>query len=103
MRLANGDTVVAAGYAASLQIFDPRGALKQKITGPAEVRPFFYCGLQQRADGHFLVTNWQGHGIDHGAKGTQVLLYHPSGKLLASWRQDPSVFSSLQAAVALDA
>ncbi|HEY6081224.1 MAG TPA: hypothetical protein VIW29_20560 [Polyangiaceae bacterium] len=102
LRLASGDVLVAAGYAASLQIFGPDQQLKQTITGGAGASPFFFADVQVMPAGSFVVANWQGHGLDLGAKGLQVLEYSAAGELIWSWKQDASYVSSLQHLVVLD-
>ena len=102
IRLANGNTVVSAGYGGNIQIFSSNGNLVKSITGPDDVKPNFYAGLQILKNGNFLVTNWQGHGPGHGDSGTQLLEYSADGKLVWSWKQDASKYSSLQGVIALD-
>lgn len=102
LRLASGDVVVAAGYAASLQLFGADEALKQTITGGEGVSPFFFADVQVLGSGHFVVTNWQGHGAQLGDMGLQLVEYDPAGSLVWSWKQDASFVSSLQHAIVLD-
>lgn len=102
LRLSNGQTVVSSGYAANLQFFAKDGSLVNTITGPTEVKPNFYAGLQILPNGNYVVINWEGHGKDHGAVGTQLLEYTPQGKLAWSWQQDATHFSSLHAVIILD-
>jgi hypothetical protein len=102
LRLANGQTVVSTGYAGNIQIFAKDGTLASSITGPAEVKPNFYAGLQILPNGNYVVINWEGHGKDHGSIGKQLLEYTPQGKLAWSWQQDPTHFSSLHAVIILD-
>jgi hypothetical protein len=102
LRLANGQTVVSTGYAANLQFFAKDGSMTNSITGPAEVKPNFYAGLQILPNGNYVVINWEGHGKDHGTVGTQLLEYTPDGKLAWSWQQDAAHFSSLHAVIILD-
>jgi hypothetical protein len=102
LRLANGQTVVSTGYAANIQVFAKDGTLANSITGPAEVKPNFYAGLQILPNGNYVVINWEGHGKDHGSIGTQLLEYTPQGKLAWSWQQDAAHFSSLHAVIILD-
>jgi hypothetical protein len=54
------------------------------------------------ANGNYVVANWEGHGPNNGAIGTQVLEYTPMGKLAWKWQQDAAKFSSLQAVIVLD-
>lgn len=102
LRLGNGQTIVSTGYAKNFQIFTAEGKLVDSISGPAEVNPNFYAGFQILANGNYVVTNWQGHGPSFGASGTQVLEYTPEGKLVWSWKQDATKFSSLQGIIVLD-
>ncbi|MEO7531875.1 MAG: hypothetical protein ABIS69_10700 [Sediminibacterium sp.] len=102
LRLANGQTVVSTGYAANLQFFGKDGNLVNTIAGPPEVKSNFYAGMQILPNGNYVVINWEGHGKDHGAIGTQLLEYTNEGKLAWSWQQDASHFSSLHAVIILD-
>jgi hypothetical protein len=102
IRLGNGETVVSTGYGGNLQLFDKTGNPIKSISGPSEVNPDFYAGLQVLNNGNFLVTNWQGHGPGNGEKGTQLLEYNSEGKLIWSWKQDPTKYSSIQGVILLD-
>ncbi len=101
-RLSNGQTIVSTGYDKNFQIFSKDGKLLDSISGPAAVHPVFYAGFQILFNGNYVVTNWQGHGPAFGASGTQVLEYTPRGKLIWSWKQDATKFSSLQGVIVLD-
>ncbi len=102
LRLANGQTVASCGYSANLQVFNADGSLAVAITGPAEVRPNFFAGFQVLANGNYVVINWQGHGPNFGTSGTQLLEFTPAGKLVWSWQQDATKFSSLHSVIILD-
>jgi hypothetical protein len=102
VRLGNGQTLVSGGYAGGLQLFSADGKLLKTITGPEEIKPNFYSGMHILHNGHIVVTNWQGHGPNNGALGTQLLEYDQDGKLVWSWKQDPARFSSLHAVIVLD-
>ena len=102
LRLANGQTVVSGGYTGNIQVFDTDGSLIRTIGGPEKVNPKFYAGLQILPTGNLVVINWQGHGPAMGEKGIQLLEYTPDGELVWSWKQDATVFSSLQAVIILD-
>ncbi|WP_018618979.1 hypothetical protein [Spirosoma luteum] len=101
-RLGNGQTLVSGGYSANFQRFDKKGVFVDSISGPPVVNPHFYAGFQVLANGNWVVANWQGHGADHGASGTQILEYTPAGKLVWSWKQDPDKQSSIQGVLVLD-
>jgi outer membrane protein assembly factor BamB len=102
LRLQNGQTIVASGYGANLQVFEANGSQSKIISGPAEVNPHFYSGFQILSNGNYVVTNWQGHGSAFGEKGIQLLEYTPAGELVWSWKQDPAKYSSLQGVIVLD-
>jgi hypothetical protein len=102
LRLASGDVLVSAGYAASLQIFGADQQLKQTITGGDGVKPNFFADVQVMPGGSFVVANWQGHGTGLGGNGLQVVEYDSSGALIWSWKQDASFVSSLQQLVVMD-
>jgi hypothetical protein len=102
LRFSNGETIVSTGYNANLQLFDASGNLKDSISGPKEVNPIFFGGFQVLKDGNIVVTNWQGHGPKLGSSGIQLLEYSPKGKLIWSWTQDATKYSSLQGIIVLD-
>lgn len=102
LRLANGQTLVSCGYSANLQLFNADGSAALSITGPPEVKPNFFAGLQILPSGNYAVINWQGHGPGFGASGTQLLEFTPDGKLAWSWQQDAAKFSSLHNVIILD-
>lgn len=101
-RLSNGYTLVSGGYSANFQRFDKKGVWVDSISGPPIVNPHFFAGFQILRNGNWVVANWQGHGPDHGAGGTQILEYNPAGKLVWSWKQDPKQQSSIQGVLVLD-
>ena len=105
-RLADGATLVSAGYGAFMARFAPDGSLEKTFGHaselPPEIAPFFYASFQFRPDGMLLVANWQGHGPDNGEKGRQLLEFAPDGQLVGSW-SSPSHLSSLQGLLVLDA
>lgn len=101
-RLGDGYTLVSGGFSANFQRFDRKGVWVDSISGPPIVNPYFFAGFQILKNGNWVVANWQGHGPDHGASGTQILEYTPAGKLVWSWKQDPGQQSSIQGVLVLD-
>jgi hypothetical protein len=93
---------VSTGYGGNFQVFGADEKLVRSFNGPAEINPVFYAGFQIMKNGNYVVTNWQGHGPGHGDSGHQLLEYTPNGKLVWSWKQDPSKYSSLQGVLVLD-
>ena len=102
VRLSNGNILVSGGFTANFQVFGKDGKLVDSIVGPPAVRPYFFAGYQVLGNGNYVVTNWQGHGPKFGQSGVQLLEFTSAGKLVWSWKQDPSRFSSLQGVLVLD-
>ena len=102
LRLPSGDTLIAGGYAGSMQIIRSDGSLARSFSAGSAENPFFFCDYQVLPNGHVVVVNWQGHGTDHGAKGRQLLEFNKQGELVWHWQQDASLVSSLQALLVLD-
>ena len=102
LRLASGDVIISAGYAAGLEIFGADKQLKQTITGGDDAKPNYFADFQVMPSGNYVVANWQGHGVGLGANGLQLLEYDTAGKLVWSWKQDATFVSSLQNVIVLD-
>lgn len=108
VRLADNTIAVTSGYGASIQVIDP--ATKSVVTtiggkgqpDAASIVPNFFAGFQVLANGHFVVTNWEGHGAGNGDTGIQLLEYDTSGLLVWKWEQDPALVSSLHHVIVLD-
>jgi hypothetical protein len=108
LRLPDNTIAVTTGYAVSLSIVDP--AAKKVLTtiggqgqpNATTIAPYFYAGFQVLPNGHFVVTNWEGHGGGNGGKGLQLLEYDPTGLLVWSWKQDAKLVSSLHHVIVLD-
>ena len=103
-RMADGSTLVSAGYGAFMAHFDAHGKLARTFGSatevPAEIAPFFYASFQVLDNGHIIVANWQGHGQDNGSKGRQLLEFDQAGALIDSW-SDAAKISSLQGILVL--
>jgi hypothetical protein len=108
LRLPDKTIAVTSGYGAALLIIDP--AAKKVLTtiggkgqpDATTIVPNFYAGYQVLPNGHFVVTNWEGHGGGNGGKGIQLLEYDPSGLLVWKWKQDPNLVSSIHHTIVLD-
>jgi hypothetical protein len=104
------DTTIAvtSGYGAAILIINP--TTKKVLTtiggkaqpDAATIVPNFYAGFQILPNGHFVVTNWEGHGGGNGSTGLQLLEYDTSGVLVWKWKQDPTLVSSLHGVIVLD-
>lgn len=119
MAIPNGDYVymglrqdkhiaVTSGYGATLLIIEPTGKKVVATIGgktqsdSATIAPYFYAGFQVLPNGHYVVTNWEGHGSANGSKGIQLLEYDASGALVWKWKQDAKLVSSLHHVIVLD-
>jgi hypothetical protein len=108
LRLVDGTVAVSSGYGAAILVLDPVArSVRTTIGGKAQpgaaaVVPSFYAGFQILPNGHFVVTNWEGHGGGNGGKGLQLLEYDAAGLLVWSWKQDPDLVSSLHDVIVLD-
>jgi hypothetical protein len=108
LRLPDGTIAVTSGYGAAILVVDPTTkSVLTTIGGPGQpdagaIAPNFYAGFQVLLNGHFVVTNWIGHGGGHGQTGVQLLQYDASGSLVWQWQQDPNLVSSLHHVIVLD-
>ena len=108
LRLPDQTIAVTSGYGAAILIIDPTTKQVLKTIGgkaqsdAATVAPNFFAGFQILPNGHYVVSNWEGHGGGNGGKGLQLLEYDPAGQLAWSWKQDPNLVSSLHGVIVLD-
>jgi hypothetical protein len=108
LRLPDNTIAVTTGYGVTVSVVDP--AAKKVVTAiggqgqpnATTIAPYFYAGFQVLPNGHFVVTNWEGHGGGNGGKGIQLLEYDASGALVWKWKQDASLVSSLHNVIVLD-
>ena len=108
LRLPDKTIAVTSGYGAAILVID--SAAKKALTtiggksqpDAATIVPNFYAGYQILPNGHYVVTNWQGHGGGNGGKGIQLLEYDASGTLVWTWKQDSNLVSSLHHLIVLD-
>jgi hypothetical protein len=108
LRLQTDTVAVTSGYGATILIIDSTAKKVLTTIGgksqpdAATVVPNFYAGFQVLPNGHFVVTNWEGHGGGNGGKGLQLLEYDSTGVLVWKWKQDASQVSSLHGVIVLD-
>jgi hypothetical protein len=103
LRLANGDTAIATGYNASLDIYAPDKTLRISIGGkvPAlsALDPHFFADFRVMPNGDYFVVNSQADS--NNAASVQLLQFNPAGELV--WQQkQPEGVRSLEAAIVLD-
>ncbi len=107
LRAPNGDTVVATGHGKTIRIFDKTNKLSKEIGGPnapdaREVNPNYSGHFFMLPNGNYILTNWQGHEKDLGAKGRQIVEYNAKGELVWWWKQDPKRISAVHSILVLD-
>jgi hypothetical protein len=106
--MKGGDTLVCAGMAASCDVVDQSTHLVSRRYGTktmpmaAVVSPNFFAEFEILPNGNIFVANWQDGGNGHGFDGIQVLEFAPDGNLVWFWKQDPTIFSSIQGVQVMD-
>ena len=74
----------------------------KRMADAANVRPNFFSEFEILPNGNIFCSNWQGHGGGNGGNGIQVLEFDPTGKVTWFWKQDPTIFSSIQGVQVMD-
>lgn len=98
VRLADGRTMISAGYGAFVAEFDQTGRVIRRWDCREQVeaiRPFFFGDFEPLEDGGLLVCNWLGHGTDLGGTGCCLLHLDARSRVAGAW-QEPVRTSSLQ-------
>jgi hypothetical protein len=103
LRLGNGDTAIATGYNASLDIYAPDKTLRISIGGKAPalsaLDPHFFADFRVMPNGDYFVVNSQADS--NNTASVQLLQFNPAGALV--WQQkQPKGVRSLEAAIVLD-
>jgi hypothetical protein len=103
LRLGNGDTAIATGYNASLDIYAADKTLRISIGGKAPalsaLDPHFFADFRVMPNGDYFVVNSQADS--NNAASVQLLQFNPAGALV--WQQkQPKGVRSLEAAIVLD-
>jgi hypothetical protein len=104
----DGDYILCTAFGSSCDVIDQvnhkvtfRFGTKQ-MPEAAMVKPNFFSEFEILPDGHIFTANWQGHGGGNGGSGLQVLEFDQTGKLVWYWKQDPTIFSSIQGVQMMD-
>ena len=104
----DGDYILCTAFGSSCDVIDQvnhkvtfRFGTKQ-MPNAALVRPNFFAEFEILPNGNVVTSNWQGHGAGNGTSGLQVLEFDPTGTLVWFWKQDPTIFSSIQGVQVMD-
>jgi hypothetical protein len=112
----DGDTLLCTAFGSSCDVIDKTthkvtfrfGSKTMANWGPtstatvAMVKPNFFSEFEILPNGNIFTANWQGHGGGNGGSGLQVLEFDPKGNLVWFWKQDPTIFSSIQGVQVMD-
>lgn len=102
--LPTGNYRVSTGYGTVLEEWTPKGEFVRTLCGGSLVEGFsfvFFARAQQLDNGHWVVSNWTGHGKNDSKKSAQLIEFDTSGKIIWSWH-DPARSGSVHGAIFLD-
>lgn len=103
--LENGNYRVSSGYGATLEEWTPYGVFVRKIAGgkpvPEGYNYFFFGRAQLLLNGHWVVSNWTGHGENDSQKGAQLIEFDQDGEIVWSWH-DPKRSGTVHGHIILD-
>jgi len=104
----NGDTLICTAFGSSCDVVDQvthkvgfRFGGKNMVNAAA-IHPNFFSEFEILPNGNVFTSNWQGHGGNNGNTGIQVLEFDPSGAVIFFWKQDATIFSSIQGVQSMD-
>jgi hypothetical protein len=102
--LANGNYRVSCGYGVTLEEWTPNGEFVRTIAdGKAADGLFchFFGRAQRLENGHWVVSNWTGHGAQDSEKGPQLIEFDETGKVVWNWH-DPKRAGSVHGVIVLN-
>jgi hypothetical protein len=116
---SDGNVILCTAFGSSCDVIDTSNKAAPKVTfrfgtnqqanwGPmstataAMVKPNFFSEFEILPNGNLFCSNWQGHGGNNGGSGLQVLEFDPKGNLVWYWKQDATIFSSIQGVQVMD-
>jgi hypothetical protein len=104
----DGDYMLCTAFGSSCDVIDGTTHMVtyrfggKAMANAAAVRPNFFSEFEILPNGHIFCSNWQGHGAGNGANGIQVLEFDQTGTVVWFWKQDPTIFSSIQGVQVMD-
>jgi hypothetical protein len=102
--LTNDNYRISCGYGAVLEEWTPDGTFVRQLCGGTPPDGFFYLFFgraQQLSSGHWVVSNWTGHGKDDSRKGAQLIEFDKEGNIAWSWH-DPERSGSVHGAIIIE-
>lgn len=103
-RAANGNYLMAAGFAGAFFEITPDGEVARKFTQKKEEIPEgmvnrFYSGFTLLKNGDVICGHWAGHGPESSKKAYQLLQFSKDGKLVWYWHDPKRAGGALQAII----
>jgi hypothetical protein len=106
--MADGDVVLSTFFGSSLDVVDHTTHLVTKQYGgkmmaqAAMFVPNGFAEFQILPNGNLITSNWQSGGGGNGNRGIQVIEFNPAGDVAWYYKQDPTVFASIQGVMVID-
>jgi hypothetical protein len=104
----DGDTLLCTAFGSSCDVVDQVTHLvtfrygTKRMPNAATIHPNFFAEFEILPNGNIITSNWQGHGVGNGNSGIQVIEFNPAGDVVWFYKQDPTVFSSIEGVMVLD-
>jgi hypothetical protein len=104
----DGDTLLCTAFGSKCDVVDQTTHMitftfgGKNMPNAATIRPNFFSEFEILPNGNIFCSNWQGHGGGNGGNGIQVLEFNPKGEVVWFWKQDPTIFSSIQGVQVMD-
>jgi hypothetical protein len=87
--LTIGNYRISCGYYPALEEWSQNGTFVRKIAGgfpaPDGLGYNFFGSAQKLSNGHWVVSNWTGHGENDSEKGVQLIEFDKDGKVAWTW------------------
>lgn len=104
LRLGDGTTLVAGGYAAALFSYGQDGQLTGSWVAPQPegLSNHFYGGVQMLPNGNRVVANWTGHSAKDFKPGLKLIECDPAGQVVWSWNPAVDQVGTINQFIILD-